>query len=654
MALQAQAETARAGATIAHFYQRDAQRVVPPLSDAWPAFAVTDRRDPVRRLMALRVRPGVPPRARILDSVEEVSLPNLLMPLADGPGLDAGGQPGWFIICQAPPGPALDLAAGPWREQELIASILLPAAAALEALSERRLTHRAIRPDNLFRGGPGQPVTLGPFWAAPPGTGQPPVADPPFLAWCRTSCQGDGSIADDVYALGVTLLALSMGRWPLAGTDPQEVLHRCLVHGSFATLTAGAPNLSTYLLDLLRGMLAEDPDHRPSPALLLDPLRAAARRSTTRPPRRAQRQIDIGGRSAWTARELAFALASQPEPALALLRDGTVDRWVRRSLNDPSLAAKIEEHEPGTGPASGAMLMMRAVAAAEPLAPLVWRGMALWPDALGTALAAADSATASVLREIVEEDVVAHWAAGHTRRAEFAVLVQQSHEWSLWLRTRGASGGVNRLLYGLNPLLACASPLLAGRPVLRLSELLPALEAASAKADRKQPPIDAHIVAFIAARAAQALKAELTGLNGFVSEAERPLVLSLFSRLQTRLNTGPLPGLAAWLHESGFTGVGRWRSKVTRGALAKRVAALVAAGMLAALVNAVEDGAAFAADASAAKAASARIAALKRRLEESEVRAAARVVEAKRLAHDIAAGAGLLALLGATIKLAFR
>jgi hypothetical protein len=642
------------GATIATFYQRDPQRQVPALSDGWPAFAVLDRRDPLKRLMAVRVRPGLPPRARILDMAEDPPIPNLLLPVADGPGADAAGQPGWFIICPSLPGPALDLSAGPWREQELISCVLLPAAAALDALNERGVTHRAIRPDNLFRVTRGKPVTLGPFWAAPPGTGQPAAADPPFLAWCKPACQGDGSIADDVYALGVTLLALSLGRWPLAGVDQEEILHRCLVHGSYATLTAGHPGLPSYLGDLLHGMLAEDPEHRPSPALLLDPLRAAARRTTTRPPRRAQRQIDIGGRSAWTARELAHALATQPEPAIEMLRNGAVDQWVRRSLNDPSLAGRLEDRLAGAGPASGPLLLMRAVMAAEPLAPLVWRGIALWPNGLGTALAMSSSPTNSVLQEIVEQDVVTRWAASHPRRTDAPILLQQAREWSLWLGTRGASGGFNRLLYGLNPLLACASPLLAGRPVLRLAELLPALEAASAKADRKQPPIDAHIAAFIAARAVQSMRAELTGLSSFAGETERPLVLNLFARLQTRLSIGPLPGLAAWLHEAGFTGVERWRSRATRAALAKRVAVLAAAGQLGPLVAAVEDAGAFADDAAGAAAANARIGELRQRLADSEANAGARVAEAKRLAHDIAAGAGLLALLGATINLALR
>jgi hypothetical protein len=112
--------------------------------------------------------------------------------------------------------------------------------------------------------------------------------------------------------------------------------------------------------------------------------------------------------------------------------------------------------------------------------------------------------------------------------------------------------------------------------------------------------------------------------------------------------------VAGWLHEAVFTGIDRWRSKLTRNALAKRVSTLIAAGLIAPIAAAVEDAAAFAKDTSAAAAAAARVAELKQRLAESEEGAAARVTEAKKLAHDIAAGSGLLALLGATVHLAFR
>src|SRR6202011_5057089 len=117
-----------------------------------------------------------------------------------------------------------------------------------------------VRPDNLFRAGPGEPALLGCAWAAPSASTQPALYEPPYSAMCPPSCRGEGSVADDVYALGVTLLVLAMGRIPLAGLDDKAILRRKLDMGSFAALV-GDERLPAAIADLVRGMLAEDPAH---------------------------------------------------------------------------------------------------------------------------------------------------------------------------------------------------------------------------------------------------------------------------------------------------------------------------------------------------------------------------------------------------------
>ena len=64
--------------------------------------------------------------------------------------------------------------------------------------------------------------------------------------------------------------------------------------------------------DLVRGMLAEDPEHRPPPALLLDP--ASARAVALPRGRLAGRRsaITLAGSEVWDARSLALALAVDP------------------------------------------------------------------------------------------------------------------------------------------------------------------------------------------------------------------------------------------------------------------------------------------------------------------------------------------------------
>ena len=153
---------------------------------------------------------------------------------------------------------------------------------------------------------------------------------------------GEGSAADDVYALGVTILWCVLGGAVPGWADEPALLKRKLGMGSLAAL-AGTARLSPGLTDLLRGMLAEDPDHRPAAALLLDVEQARSRRVATRPAARAQRPIEIAGMQIWFPRELAWALGASPDQAAMLLRQGAIGAWLRRVLGDAPLAVRVDE-----------------------------------------------------------------------------------------------------------------------------------------------------------------------------------------------------------------------------------------------------------------------------------------------------------------------
>ena len=581
-----------------------------------------------------------------------------MLPVDYGAGRDLAGQHGWYVVGERPPGAALSIGT-PWRENDLINYVLVPAASALAGLQARGLTHRAINPDNVFRLGPREPATLGPFWAAPPASLQPAIFEPPYMACCLPAGRGEGAIADDVYALGVTLLCLATGRVPLAGLDEAAILRRKLELGSFTALT-GEVALPPMISDLLRGMLAEDPDHRPPPAMLLRPEQARARRVAARPPRRAQLPLDVAGVRAWTARDLALSLTLQPERGYVLLKSGEVERWLRRCLGDPQVAMRVEEvvrrPDPGTPDdlRQQSLTVLRSVAALDPLTPLAWRGVALQPDGLGAALAGAAPEVLATLQSLVLADAVPQFLAANHRWAGQANLRDEQRDWRAWLTARGPAGGVKRLTYGLNPMLACASPLLAGRPVVRAAELLPALDEAAANADRTRPPIDAHIAAFLVAHTDPALAGDLPTLASFAGPAERLSLLRLFARLQSRLHQAPLPGLAGWLVSCGVAGTEEWRSRRTRALLQDRLKQAAAEGQIGTIAELLDDEDAREADQRGAEQAAARIRGLEDMLKGIETDTPRRAATAQMLAHEVVTACGLIASLGAAMVVALQ
>ena len=289
---------------------------------------------------------------------------------------------------------------------------------------------------------------------------------------CLPAGRGNGTTADDIYALGVVLIVLALGRLPLEGMDATAILRRKLALGSYTALV-GDERLPPVVGDLVRGMLAEDPEHRPPPVLLADPGTARARRVAARPMRRAQRSIDLASGPAWDVRTLAHAIAIDPDEGGRLLRGGTVDRWLRRSLGNSALAVRVDEIvrlRPAEGATDEAradgLLTMRAVAVLDPLAPLCWRGVALWPDGLGPALAAAEamggpagSLLTERLSDMVGNEAAGTWAPLPPERADPGQMRLEARNRRTTTRLRGFwSGGLPRLRYGLNPLLPCSSP----------------------------------------------------------------------------------------------------------------------------------------------------------------------------------------------------
>ena len=222
--------------------------------------------------IAISVERGWPARARVLGALSGIVTPNLLSPLAHGPALLPTGHTGYFVICQAPGGPAVNAALRVWPEAEITEALLKPAAMVLAELQARNVTHRAIRPANVFQAAPRAPVTLGSAWAAPPACHQPAWMEPPYSAMCLPAGRGEGDIADDVYALGALIVMLAIGAHPMEGLSDEAILRRKLDVGSYAALV-GSHRLPSALAELVRGMLADEPEHRPSPALLFNPAR---------------------------------------------------------------------------------------------------------------------------------------------------------------------------------------------------------------------------------------------------------------------------------------------------------------------------------------------------------------------------------------------
>lgn len=326
--------------------------------------------------------------------------------------------------------------------------------------------------------------------------------------------------------------------------------------------------------------------------------------------------------------------------------------WLRRGLGDATLATKAEDiirHRLSEATAeegrSDAMMVMRTVAAIDPLAPLCWNGVTFWPDGLGALLAtgAGDPLLAGSLDGLIATEAVANWGLLRPERCDFATLRLEARQNRAWLGTRGVAGGLPRLTYLLNPLLPCASPLVADRWVARLADLPAALEAAVA-ANPKTVPLDVHLAAFIAARGDSRVENDANNLSATAQSPFGLPELRLLAQLQVRYHPRPLPALAAWIAGAAAPMVALWYNRPRRQALADRVRSLAQAGMLLPILALLEDPAGRNSDANGAKLAAAELNRIEAELRSIAAAAAERSSVADRIGQEIAAGVGLAAL----------
>ena len=438
-------------------------------------------------------------------------------------------------------------------EPVLIGRIIRPLTALLKELHTRGLVCGGIRPRNLFRkDASSTTMLLGDIASAPPGYAQPTIVETIERGMARPEARGAGTIADDLYSLGVTLLLMT-GHNALGTRDEPAILRGKIERGTYATLTGGA-RVSPGLVELLRGLTADEPRQRWS---LQDVAQWLAGRRMTghrpAPPKRSTRALEVAGQEAWSAREAAALLAANAVLVPRMATSGEIDKWVRHSLGDESKAALLDVNlkAAGGGAAADSRLAARAAIALDPTAPIRYRGVAAMPDGIGPLLAHTmlENGDTQPLAEIISAQLPAAWmnAQGEVT-AEQASIGPRFDSMRALLAQAAPGYGIERVAYELNPGLPCLSPLLADRCANSVQELVTSLEAIAPKQSRARSPVDRHVAAFIAARLTKLNDSLFTALDAKDDPAKSIIaVVSLLAELQRRAGAMRLPNLGAWL-----------------------------------------------------------------------------------------------------------
>ncbi|HEV3174393.1 MAG TPA: hypothetical protein VGZ72_00300 [Stellaceae bacterium] len=533
-------------------------RPLAELSTAYAnAYVAVDRELPTSNVFALVCNPQVPPRLQVLEALHGLRLEGVLTPLEwaviDWPLM---GRRCFAIVYDRPLGgpvmqgyggmgePALvtpiDRPRGALGDSDLIHDVLPPLVTSLQQFLTVGATHRAVRATNVFyRDLSRRQAALGDCCAAPAGLLQPLVYETIEGGLANPWGRGEGTPSDDLYALGVTMVCLSLGRNPVADVPDEQLIADKINRGSYAAIVRNE-RLSPTIIEPVRGLLSDDAKERwtiQDVGLWLH-----GRHSSPKQPslaKRATRPFEFEGEAHLTARSLADAFIRKPGAAARVVKSEELEAWVQRSLGEPErlklLASAISEGHDTQGAENEERQVARVSMALDPAAPVRFKGFAAAIDGFGAALAGAfrGQGSPALVAETVLSRLPVFWFSTQTGlRPEQVPILKTFERLRLHLEDQRLNGGAERALYEMNPSLHCLWPLIESRYIVEPVDALGAIEAELERRPSEELQIDRHFAGFIAARFKLAANEWFDALSSAEPSVRALGALKLLAKLQ--------------------------------------------------------------------------------------------------------------------------
>lgn len=483
-------------------------------------------------------------------------------------------------------------------EDSINNTFTIPLIKALMEFQRTGFVHGGIRTTNIFwRDGSATPPQIGEGLSAPSGVGQSVIFETIERAMCPPIARGNGFHADDCYAFGVTLAMVVLGGNPFQGMDDASILRAKMEKGSFNALV-GNRRISPTQIELLRGLLADDARQRWSGEDLEQWM--TGRRMTPKSSdagRRASRHFDVAGKEYWQVRPLAAALTENVSEAVKIIENGSLEKWLTRSLGDEERAKAVSEtveelRESGKSAHYQDQLVARVAIALDPAAPIRYRGFSVMPMGIANVVADAvmSGSNAQLIAEIITAQLVTAWVnMQKDAKVDLVPLAQQLERMRVILEKTAFGCGLERVAYELNTSLPCISPIMRNECVLSPKYVLAALERVAARGAHPPEPMDRHLAAFLIAREKRSESLFVAMGPGESSTRRGLALLSLFGEMQYRYGPDNLPKLCAWLMPLVEPCLKRFLSKPFQEKVRRQAKEAIDNGSLSMLLKRIDD-----------------------------------------------------------------
>lgn len=577
----------------------DAQRA-DLASVATQAFDAKDRRSGGEQF-ALLCRNSRVPRVTNIASYKAIRSPHLLK-LVEAGIIDwkPEGRQKLALVFEAPGGRKMmeTPEARPLRlhEERLVPALIMPILSVLQEFRRADMMHGAISLDNMFMTGSAgaESVVLGECLSTAAFFRLHPLYETIERGMAQASGRGQGSMKDDLYALGICVAQVVRGVNLAAGKTALQITNAKMQSGSL-NFAAGGDRLPGNIGDFLRGVLNDDETQRWD---LDEATRwAEGRRINSKPqyvPAKAARPFIFRDDKYWDLRSVAAAFSAHPQDAASVLEKDQFTQWIKRNFDDKELElrlSKVWEKEKGS---SRERIVSAISMALDPRAPVRYKELSIFPTGLGVALAEAMSRQDEVQShaEMIATQMFTNWVQQRFEEVQDASSIITLYEkCRSFLVQKMPVYGIERVLYMLDKEVVCMSPLLLNYVVLGPGSLLLALEDIAKKPNRPESILDRHMMAFVSVREPKMIDPHL----GHVISRDRGYhlvgVARTLAAIQRRFNTGPVPGVGGWLISMLAPAIERFNDRDLRTELNKRMNKLANDGNLASILDLIDNAA---------------------------------------------------------------
>jgi len=439
------------------------------------------------------------------------------------------------------------------KEVELRDTVVKPILATLREYHARDMTHRSVRPDNMFYSTEDSHFILGDALMNPPGSDQPAWVETIENASTHPLGRGRGVAQDDMYNFGATVLYFALGECPTVNMEKDKLVLEKIDEDSFTALM-GKHVVSRSVENLIAGLLNDDPTFR----WTLEDVDNWVKKAQSVPrqmrrTRRASRPFPFGGFNHLTVKSLAYGFSRDFMSGIDAITSKALDRWVRRSVGDEKLADEIEEvvgltlsNNPNKTQKDN--VMAKVLILMDRAGPLYHSDFSFNIDGIGPLYHQLlhEPEKLEVLTDMIQKKYPILWL--ETRTAEHPVdqtQVKQYDTLSNYRVKKGAGFGKERVLYDLNPNLPCQSPIVSKFYVTDTVRLLQVLDIVYGAENAPNSLIDNHIIAFLASKHRTEIKdVHLLAIhNNTDMDKQNFALVRLLGKAQMFTNVGPLPGL---------------------------------------------------------------------------------------------------------------